>query len=84
MCADGRVHELLNYHKARTGRWGGKGIQIQNFPRPVLPKGTDYEDLLRMLKKGSVAELEAYACKLEAMDKKNRTAKGKIVIDVAD
>lgn len=77
VCADGRVHELLNYHKARTGRWGGKGIQIQNFPRPVLPKGTDYEDLLRMLKKGSVAELEAYARKLEAMDKKNRTAKGK-------
>lgn len=60
-----------------TGRWGGKGIQIQNFPRPVLPKGTDYEDVLRMLKKGSVAELEAYARKLEAMDKKNRTAKGK-------
>ena len=60
-----------------TGRWGGKGIQIQNFPRPVLPKGTDYEDVLRMLKKGSVTELEAYARKLEAMDKKNRLAKQK-------
>lgn len=77
VCKDGRVHELLNYHKARTGRFGGKGIQVQNLPRPVLPKGTDYEDVLRMLKKGSVAELEAYARKLEAMDKKNRTAKGK-------
>jgi DNA polymerase len=77
VCDDGRVHELLNYHKARTGRWGGKGIQIQNFPRPVLPKGTDYEEVLRMLKRGSVAELEAYARKLEAMDKKQRTAKGK-------
>lgn len=77
VCDDGRVHELLNYHKARTGRWGGKGIQIQNFPRPVLPKGTDYEEVLRMLKRGNVAELEAYARMLEAMDKKQRTAKGK-------
>lgn len=77
VCADGRVHELLNYHKARTGRWGGKGIQIQNFPRPVLPKGTNYEEVLVMLKRGNVSELEAYARKLEAMDKKNRQAKGK-------
>lgn len=30
---DGRVRELVLYHGAATGRWSGKGIQVQNFPR---------------------------------------------------
>lgn len=77
VCEDGRVHELLNYHKARTGRWGGKGIQIQNFPRPVLPKFTDYEEVLRLIKRGSLEELEAFARMLEKKDKEKRTAAGK-------
>lgn len=33
-CADGRTRETLLYHGASTGRWSGKGIQVQNFPRP--------------------------------------------------
>jgi len=56
-----RVHELLNYHKARTGRWGGKGIQIQNFPRPTLPKGTDYGEVIELIKQGSVEKIEKFA-----------------------
>lgn len=31
---DERVHEVLNYHKAHTGRWAGAGVQLQNLPRP--------------------------------------------------
>ena len=27
------VHDILRYHKATTGRWGGSGIQIHNLPR---------------------------------------------------
>lgn len=30
---DGRARDLLMYHGASTGRWSGKGIQVQNFPR---------------------------------------------------
>ncbi len=30
---DGRARGLLMYHGASTGRWSGKGIQPQNFPR---------------------------------------------------
>ena len=56
-----RVHELLNYHKARTGRWGGKGIQIQNFPRPTLPKSTNYGDVLTLIKRGKVSAIEKFA-----------------------
>lgn len=30
---DGRVRDTLMYHGASTGRWSGKGVQPQNFPR---------------------------------------------------
>lgn len=30
---DERARDLLMYHGASTGRWSGKGIQVQNFPR---------------------------------------------------
>jgi DNA polymerase len=44
---DGRVRELVMYHGAATGRWSGKGIQVQNFPRGRLegPNGTAPWDL---------------------------------------
>lgn len=32
--ADGRVRGIHQYHGAATGRWAGRGIQSQNFPRP--------------------------------------------------
>jgi len=37
---DSRVHDLMVYHRAATGRWGGSGIQIQNLPKdkpPAMP-----------------------------------------------
>lgn len=42
LCAasDGRVRDLYLYHSASTGRWGGKNVQPQNFPRGVI-KDTD-------------------------------------------
>lgn len=30
----GRIYENLAYHAAHTGRWGGRGVQLQNLPRP--------------------------------------------------
>ncbi len=33
-CADGRIYALLRYWGARTGRWSGKMLQIQNLRRP--------------------------------------------------
>ena len=35
-CDDDRARGLLLYHGASTGRWSGKLIQPQNFPRPEL------------------------------------------------
>lgn len=30
---DSRIRDLLMYHGAGTGRWAGKGVQVQNFPK---------------------------------------------------
>jgi len=30
---DCRIRDLLMYHGAGTGRWAGKGVQVQNFPK---------------------------------------------------
>lgn len=33
ICSDGRAHGLLQFYGARTGRWSGRLIQVQNLPR---------------------------------------------------
>lgn len=37
-CADGRIRGLLLYHGAATGRWAGRLVQPQNFPRGNVDK----------------------------------------------
>lgn len=34
--SDGRVRNIHQFHGAATGRWAGRGIQTQNFPRGNL------------------------------------------------
>lgn len=48
VCADGRVRGLLQYHGAATGRWAGRLVQPQNFPRGSMepPKGMDMDEWL--------------------------------------
>jgi DNA polymerase len=36
ICADGRARGLLQYHAASTGRWAGRILQPQNFPRGTI------------------------------------------------
>lgn len=44
---DGYAKDNLLYHAASTGRWGGRGIQPQNFPRPTV-KGVEHAiDLIK-------------------------------------
>jgi DNA polymerase bacteriophage-type len=47
---DDRVRGCLQYHAAQTGRWGGRLIQTQNFPRGVL-KEDEIEDIITLVKK---------------------------------
>ena len=41
-CEDDRARGLLLYHGASTGRWSGKLIQPQNFPRPTVKQVEEY------------------------------------------
>jgi len=34
VCDDGRVRGIMQFHGATTGRFAGRLIQVQNFPRP--------------------------------------------------
>lgn len=43
---DGRCRSTTMYHGASTGRWTGKGIQVQNFPRGELEKPDEAVDLI--------------------------------------
>jgi DNA polymerase bacteriophage-type len=40
-CRDGRLRDNLLYHGAGTGRWSGKGVQLQNLPRPSVLADTE-------------------------------------------
>lgn len=40
VCEDGRARGLLQYHGAGPGRWSGRLLQPQNFPRGTI-KGVD-------------------------------------------
>ena len=41
-CSDDRARGLLLYHGASTGRWSGKLIQPQNFPRGTVKDAEAY------------------------------------------
>jgi DNA polymerase len=49
---DGRVRGLLQYHAAGTGRWGGRLLQPQNFPRGTLDKSIDPDAAVEAIMSG--------------------------------
>ena len=57
VCQDGRVHGLLQFYgAARTGRWAGRLVQVQNLPQNHL----DHLGYARaIVKAGDIEEFEA-------------------------
>lgn len=56
MCKDGRVHGLLQFcGAARTGRWAGRLVQLQNLPQNHL---TDLDYARNLVKQGDLDEFE--------------------------
>ena len=45
MILEGRAHDFIEFAAARTGRFGGRGLQIQNLPR--TPYDEDDIDLIK-------------------------------------
>lgn len=66
VCSDGRARGLLAYHAAGTGRWGGRIVQPQNFPRGSIrvrnakgeEEAPDPEALVAALMTGDPAYVE--------------------------
>lgn len=56
VCKDNRVHGLLQFcGAARTGRWAGRLVQLQNLPQNHL---ADLDDARYLLKLGDLDEFE--------------------------
>lgn len=68
-CKDGRVRGTLLYHGAGTGRWSGKMLQTQNFPRGSLNDDNmplASEAGLFMLTQGDLDDVVvSYGCPME-------------------
>lgn len=62
VCADGRIRGLLMYHGATTGRWAGRLVQPQNFPRGNISEPESY---IPLILSRSVTDLEVLAPPLE-------------------
>ena len=72
--SDGRIHGAIKYHIAKTGRWAGRGLQIQNFVRPNLPKWTDYLFLSELIRSKESQLIEIiYGDLMEALSSALRT-----------
>ncbi len=56
VCSDGRVHGLLQFYgAARTGRWAGRLVQLQNLPQNHM---TDLDLARGIVKMGDMEEFE--------------------------
>jgi DNA polymerase len=65
--SDSRARGLLQYHGARTGRWSGQLIQPQNFPRPILEKMPDPEELVAAIKTGDPDALREWGKPIDVL-----------------
>lgn len=55
--SDGRVRGTKQYHGAGTGRWAGRTIQPDNFPRPTLTPA-EVEAAIELIKSGEFNKLD--------------------------
>jgi len=75
--SDGRARGLLSYYGADTGRWSGRLIQPQNFPRGTAPGSM--EDLCDVVLTGDVDYIELmYGGVMEAL---SSALRGAIIAD---
>jgi DNA polymerase len=63
--SDGRARGLLQYHGATPGRWTGRLLQPQNFPRPVI--AADPEELVAAVNTGDVDALRRWGNPIDVL-----------------
>ncbi len=57
-CKDGRARGLLQYHAASPGRWGGRLLQPQNFPRGTVKSKGGPDELVADIMKRNARDLK--------------------------
>jgi DNA polymerase len=58
VCSDQRIHGLLQFcGAARTGRWAGRLVQVQNLPQNHI---SDIDFARRLVRSGQLGEVEMY------------------------
>jgi DNA polymerase len=58
LCSDGRIRGNLQYHGAHTGRWAGRLLQAQNFPKGFSDERKQAE-AIDLILAGDAGALEA-------------------------
>jgi DNA polymerase len=73
VCDDGRIHGLLQFYgAARTGRWAGRLVQVQNLPQNHLE---DLDEARRLVRAGDLEEFEmGYSNVTQVLSELIRTA----------
>ncbi|WP_299230260.1 DNA polymerase [uncultured Bacteroides sp.] len=73
VCNDGRIHGLLQFYgAARTGRWAGRLVQVQNLPQNHLP---DLDYARQLVKAGDLDDFQLnYANPTHVLSELIRTA----------
>jgi len=57
-CSDGRVHGLLQFYgAARTGRWAGRGVQLQNLPKNKV-EGEELDKIRNTVRDGGFVDAD--------------------------
>lgn len=58
MTQGGRIYNSVQFYGAsRTGRWAGRGVQIQNLPRPIREVEEQEERVTEMVRAGQYDEI---------------------------
>jgi len=71
VCEDGTIKGSFLYHSATTGRWGSRGVQLQNLGKPETQSMQD--TVIETLKTGTSKDmLRAFSRPLSAISKSMR------------
>lgn len=60
--SDGRLRGQFKFYGAHTGRWSGRGVQLQNLPRAGLPSKTAVDEAILTLKLGERVTPQELKC----------------------
>lgn len=67
VCRDGRLRGSLQYFGAHTGRWAGRGTQLQNLPREHLASPPEVEAAILDLRLGLGADARTLKALVRSM-----------------